>query len=69
MSTSGSVTKVTGGKWVKTRLCGCGECQSLKRECPKKDAKDAIWLWGSEYAPGEDIPLIDSSGEVIDSWD
>ena len=62
------VTKVTGGKWVRTRKCGCGNCQSISRVCPEANSVNARWLWGSEYA-GDDMPTTDSSGELIDDWD
>jgi len=59
------VTKVTGGSWVRTRLCGCGECQHKPGPCPQENSVNAIWLWGSEYTAGDDMPVV----EDVDSWD
>ncbi len=65
-----TVTKVTGGKWVRTRRCGCGECNTRSGTCPMEDDPKAVWLWGTEYTPGEDeVPTLDADGVEIDSWD
>ena len=58
-----AVTKVTGGKWVRTRKCGCGECQSRPGVCPDENAIGSRWLWGTEYS-GDDMPVT----ELDDEW-
>lgn len=41
-----------GGRWVRTRKCGCGNCRYKPVDfvCPKVDAKDATWLWAHTYS-------------------
>ena len=58
------MSKVLGGIWVRTRICGCGECRfkPLEEVCPKANDKGAVQLWASDFSknivdnPEEDGP-------------
>ncbi len=47
--------KLSGGKWVKTRRCGCGQCYLSQDSspCPFENAANAKWLWASDFSGGE----------------
>jgi hypothetical protein len=55
-------TKKTAPKWVKTRLCGCGECRfhpaSERPRCPLEKHPDARWLWMCNPDVGSELKDI-----------
>ena len=58
------MSKVLGGVWVTSRMCGCGECRFKPASyvCPMGDDKGALKLWASDFSrnkvnvPEEDKP-------------
>lgn len=57
-----SSSKVLGGIWVPTRMCGCGECRFMPTSyvCPKGNEKGAVQLWASDFSRNVvDVPQED----------
>lgn len=51
--------KLSGGKWKRTVLCGCGECRNVEGKgdgykCPMESAPGAKWLFASDYSFSEE---------------
>lgn len=57
------MSKLSGGVWVRTIKCGCGECRFHNPAdgiCPKGTSKEAVWLWASDFSKQEEEVVEES---------